>query len=77
MLKIRYGLIVLWMLLCSVTSAAAQVSIGIGLPNVSIGINLPVYPELVRGAGLPGLLRAATGCELLLLRWHVLGLPGR
>ena len=49
----RNGLIVLWMLLCSITSAAAQVSIGIGLPGVSIGINLPVYPQLVRVPGYP------------------------
>src|SRR5260221_3016359 len=34
----RGGLIVLWMLLCSVSSAVAQ---------VSIGINLSLYPELV------------------------------
>ncbi len=53
MQKIRYGVIVLWMLLCSVPSAIAQVSIGIGLPNVSIGINLPVYPELVPVPGYP------------------------
>ena len=40
----RPELIVFWMLLCSVTSAMAQVSIGIGiaLPGVSIGINLPM-----------------------------------
>ncbi len=49
----RNGLIVLWMLLCSITSAAAQVSIGIGFPGVSIGINLPVYPELVPVPGYP------------------------
>jgi len=53
MKKTRYGLIVLWLLLCSVTSATAQVSISIGLPNVSIGINLPVYPELVLVPGYP------------------------
>ena len=40
----RNGLIVLWMLLCSIASAAAQVSVGIGFPGVSIGINLPAYP---------------------------------
>ena len=43
------------MLVCSVTLAAADVSIGIGigLPNVSIGINLPLYPELVPVPGYP------------------------
>jgi hypothetical protein len=41
------------MLLCPLTSAVAQVSIGIGLPNVSIGINLPVYPRLARVPGYP------------------------
>ena len=49
----RIGLIVLWMLLCSITSAAAQVSVGIGLPGVSIGINLSLYPELVPVPGYP------------------------
>jgi hypothetical protein len=51
--KIRYGLIGVLMSLCLVTSARAQVSIGIGLPNVSIGINLPIYPELVPVPGYP------------------------
>ncbi len=43
----RYALVVLLGVLCSVSSAAAQVSVGIGLPGVSIGINLPSFPELV------------------------------
>ncbi len=43
----RYVLAVLLGVLCSVSSAAAQVSVGIGLPSVSIGINLPAFPELV------------------------------
>ena len=43
----HYILAVLIGVLCSVSPAAAQVSIGIGLPSVSIGINLPVFPELV------------------------------
>ena len=51
--KMRYALIVLWMLVGPVSAAYAQVSIGIGLPGVSIGINLPVYPELVRVPGYP------------------------
>jgi len=53
MLKIRYGLIAMWMLLSAVVSAEAQVSVGISLPNVSIGINLPLYPELAPVPGYP------------------------
>ncbi|MBT1070225.1 hypothetical protein [Pelotalea chapellei] len=53
MKKIRYVLIALSLLLCSTTSVSAQVSIGIGLPNVSIGINLPLFPELVPVPGYP------------------------
>ena len=45
--------IVLWMLLCSVTSAVAQVSVGIGFPGVSIGFNVPAYPQLVRVPNYP------------------------
>ena len=50
--KIRL-VILLCTLLLPVTSAPAQVSIGIGLPNVSIGINLPLYPQLVLVPGYP------------------------
>ena len=49
----RYALVLFLMLLGSATSAVAQVSIGIGFPGVSIGFNLPVYPELVRVPGYP------------------------
>jgi hypothetical protein len=49
----RYVLIVLLMLFGSMTSAMAQVSIGIGLPGVNIGINFPLYPELVQVPGYP------------------------
>ncbi len=35
----RYVMTVLCMLSCSVTSAIAQVGIGIGLPSVNIGIS--------------------------------------
>ncbi len=51
----RNVLVVLWMLCCSVTSAIAQVSVGIGfnLPGLSIGINLPAYPEMVPVPGYP------------------------
>lgn len=65
--KIRNGLMVLSILLCSITSAAAQVSVSIGLPGLSIGINQPVYPELVAVPGVPRLLRSAGEFELFLL----------
>ena len=52
MLRIRYAIIVLGMLLYPAASSA-QVSIGIGLPHVSIGINLPVFPQLVVVPGYP------------------------
>jgi hypothetical protein len=53
MKNIRYGLLVLALLLSFLASAEAQVSIGIGLPNVSIGINLPMYPALRPVPGYP------------------------
>ncbi|MDD2582076.1 MAG: hypothetical protein PHR66_08795 [Desulfuromonadaceae bacterium] len=53
MKKIRYGLIVMWLLLFSAVYAEAGISIGIGLPNLSIGINLPLFPELVPVPGYP------------------------
>lgn len=49
----RNGLIALWMLLCAVTPAAAQVGVDIGFPGVNIGINVPVYPQLVLVPGYP------------------------
>jgi len=49
----RHFLIVLGMLVCSITSAVAQVSVGVGLPGLSIGINLPAYPQLVLVPGYP------------------------
>lgn len=53
MKKTRYGLIALCLLVFSATAAPAQVSIGISTPNVSIGINLPLFPELVPVPGYP------------------------
>ena len=49
----RNGIVVLFALMCAVTSAAAQVSVGVWLPGVSIGINMPVYPTLVLVPGYP------------------------
>lgn len=53
MLKIRRAIMVLGMLAYPMASPAAQVSIGIGLPHASIGINLASYPRLVRVPGYP------------------------
>lgn len=50
--KIRNVVIALGLLSCS-AAAPADVSIGIGLPNVSIGINVPTYPELHVVPGYP------------------------
>ena len=51
----RYLSIAICLLLGSAPSAMAQVSvgIGIGLPGMSIGINLPAYPQLTRVPGYP------------------------
>lgn len=49
----RYPILVFSAFLVAATPAAAQLSVGIGTPNVSIGINVPVYPRLVRIPGYP------------------------
>ena len=49
----RKALAVFALLLCSATPSLAQVSFGFSSPGVSIGINLPVYPDLVRIPGYP------------------------
>jgi hypothetical protein len=41
------------MFVCTITSAAAQVSLGIEVPGISIGINMPVYPQFVRVPDYP------------------------
>ena len=49
----RYALMAMSILLGSATPAVGQVSIGISVPGVSIGINQPVYPELILVPGYP------------------------
>jgi hypothetical protein len=49
----RSELFVLWLLFGSIPSAIAQVGVEINLPGASIGINQPVYPELVAVPGYP------------------------
>jgi hypothetical protein len=51
--NVRYGIMVLSMVLLVTATAEAQVSIGVGLPGVSIGINLPLYPQLRQIPGYP------------------------
>ena len=54
MRKISFGVALLCMTLCgSVSSVPAEVSIGIQSPDVSIGINLPLFPDLVPVPGYP------------------------
>jgi hypothetical protein len=49
----RNKLVLAALLLCAAVPVGAQVSIGISSPNVRIGINLPLYPQLVRVPGYP------------------------
>jgi hypothetical protein len=49
----RNHLILTAMLWCAAVPATAQVSVAVGLPTVRIGINLPLYPELVPVPGYP------------------------
>ena len=54
-IPLRSLLLVLPLLLAQAPSAQAQVSVGIGIevPGVSIGINLPIFPDLQRVPGYP------------------------
>ncbi len=49
----RHLIVALGLLLAPLTPAVAQISIQIGLPGVNIGINQPVYPQLVQVPGYP------------------------
>jgi hypothetical protein len=55
--RMRYLLVASSLLLGSLTSAQAQVSVGVGIavavPSIQIGVNVPVYPELVPVPGYP------------------------
>jgi hypothetical protein len=52
-MKMRHALIALSILMGSATPVAAQVSVSISVPGVSIGIHQPAYPELVLVPGYP------------------------
>ncbi len=60
----RYILILFSLLLGSALPANAQVSIGIGTPNLSIGINMPGYPEFARVPGYPVYYAPRVGLNL-------------
>jgi hypothetical protein len=49
----RYLLIALAIVLCPTLPARAQFSVDFGAPGVNIGINMPVYPQLVLIPGYP------------------------
>jgi hypothetical protein len=53
MLKIRTISLVLGLLISPLAASAAQVSIAFSVPGLSIGINLPAYPRLVRVPDYP------------------------
>jgi len=60
----RCTLILSSMLLASTLPANAQMSVAIGTPNASIGINLPVYPEFVRVPSYPVYYAPRVGLNL-------------
>jgi hypothetical protein len=49
----RHALIASMLLLSPMSLAVAQVSVQIGLPSVSIGVNQAAYPEMVPVPGYP------------------------
>jgi hypothetical protein len=49
----RNKLILFWLFVCSAAPAWAQISVRIGVPGIDIGINLPLYPELIPVPGYP------------------------
>jgi len=53
MQKARQGLIAVSLLLCMASAATADVTMSVGMPNLSIGINLPLFPHLVPVPGYP------------------------
>lgn len=74
----RRLLLALPLMLCQLPPAAAQVSVGIGIamPGVNIGINVPAYPRLVPVPGVPVYVAPAVGANLFFydgLYWVYVG----
>ena len=63
-IAMRYTIILSSLLLAPVFPASAEVGVVIGTPSVSIGINLPVYPEFVRVPDYPVYYAPQTGLNL-------------
>lgn len=51
--RLRCGLMVLSILMILSTSVAAEVRVGVSFPGISIGINLPLFPQMVLVPGYP------------------------
>ena len=49
----RYALMALWLLLCPPALADVSVGVRVAIPGLSIGINMPTYPTLVRVPNYP------------------------
>jgi len=49
----RRWILILLVACAAASSASAQLSVGVAVPGVSIGIHVPVYPELVPVPGYP------------------------
>lgn len=49
----RYAFAAILLLVVSAVPAHAEISLGISVPGVQIGINMPVYPDLVPVPGYP------------------------
>ena len=49
----RYALMALWLLLCPPALADVSVGVRVAIPGLSIGINMPYYPEMAVVPGYP------------------------
>ena len=52
-MKVRYLPIALSLMFTPVISAHAQISVSIGLPGANIGVDMPMYPQMVQVPGYP------------------------
>ena len=52
-MKMRYLPLAMSLMFSPVIAAHAQISVAIGLPDVNIGIDMPIYPQMVQVPGYP------------------------